>query len=127
MTRRSLRFLFLFEATSSFCLKKGPGKAFRMFEKEDFASWESLPVWSENVGIKQMGGGNSVFLFRPWGVFVLSFAIQNCSLSIRDSNSFMGKRPPTVVFGISSTGVMVRASRPPQTVLLKCSPTGVDF
>ena len=44
-----------------------------MFEKEDFASWESWPVWSEKVGIKQMGGGSSVFLNRPWGVFVLSF------------------------------------------------------
>ena len=95
MTRRSLRFLFLFEAISSRCLMKTPGKFFCMFEKEDLTSWENLTSWSEKVGIKQIGGGSSVFLFRLWGVFVLIFAIQSCFLSIRASNSFMGKRPPT--------------------------------
>ena len=109
----------------SLCLMKLPGKSFLMFWKEDLTSWEIFPVWSENVGMKQMGGGSSVFLLRPWGVFVLSFAIQNCSLSIRASNSFIGKRPPTVCLEISSTGVIVRESTPPQLGLLKCSATGV--
>ena len=98
-----------------------------MLLKEDLTSWAILPELSEKVGMKQMGDGSSVFLFRPWGVLVFNLAIQNCSRSIRDSSSFIGRRPPVVFLGMSSTGVMVREFTPPQVGLLKCSATGVDF
>lgn len=114
-------------AARNFCLKNGPGKADLIFEKDDFASWVNLPDWSENLGMKGIGGGNSFFLFRPFGAMVLILAIQNCSRSILNNNSFIGIRPPVVFLGTTSTGVMDKESKPPQRLLLKCTATGVCF
>ena len=123
----SFRFLFLRLALRNLALKKGPGKFCFIFENEEFTIWVRVPDWSENLGMKGIGGGSSFFLLRPCGALVLSLLIHDCSRSILNNNSFIGISLSFDFLGTISTGVIVREVRPPQILLLKCSETGVAF
>ena len=125
---RSLFLLFLFEPISSLCLMKRPGKSFCIFEKEDFNKLWEFACLVRTSWDKAERCGSSVFCSGHGGSWVefcnpKLFPFHSCRLVIPS----WAKDHLLLSYVLAGQVWWFRESGPPQTELLKCSATRVDF